>query len=281
MEIVRENIHFERGLDPKRSMKIGLRVKRNFDSDEELIQWILDFPDEVTDGLFTSWDPSKMVTYWSEEHKKNFYNFSDFQQQKGEFSKLMMVKWIKNNIYMNTKYGEYQLGLKEAKDIADVVCQRIYEKGVVEENLHFERGLDPKKAMGLGTYEKIREWMDEVGVGIKNFSVKEDFSIDTDMDIIATERPELFPGGEFPSYLKFNTSGSFDVDACELNSLVGCPRRVKGYFSCQQNNLTTLQGFPRWVDDSVYCFGNEVKFTENEIREVCTSKEVQADDTDD
>jgi len=151
---------------------------------------------------------------------------------------------------------------------------------IARERLDFERGLDPKKAMGLGTYEKIREWMDEVGVGIRNFSVNDDFSINTEMDIIATERTELFPGGEFPSYIRFNNSGSFDIDACELNSLVGCPRYIKGYFSCQQNNITTLQGFPEKVSNDVYCFGNEVKFTEKEIKEVCTSMSVQADDSD-
>ena len=151
---------------------------------------------------------------------------------------------------------------------------------IVRENINFQRGLDPKKALNLGTYAKIKEWMDELGVGIRDFSINDDFYINTEMDIIATERPELFPGGEFPSYIRFSTSGSFDIDACKLNSLVGCPRRVKGYFSCQQNNLTDLRGFPRWVDQDVYCFGNEVKFTENEIREVCTSKSVQADDSD-
>lgn len=153
---------------------------------------------------------------------------------------------------------------------------------IVRENINFERGIDPKKSMGLGIYGKIRLWMDEVGVGIKNFKVNNDFSIDTEMDIIAGEKPELFPNGFFPEYIRFNTSGSFDIDDSGIISLVGCPKHIKGYFSCQMNNIKTLHGFPEVVSNDVYCMGNAVDFTEQEIREVCTSinGSIEADDSD-
>jgi len=152
---------------------------------------------------------------------------------------------------------------------------------LVRENINFERGMDPKKAMDLGTYAKIKAWMDEVGVGVKNFKVNNDLTIDTELDIIPMGRSELFPGGYFPPYIRFNTSGVFDIDDCGINSLIGCPKHVYGYFSCQMNKIRTLQGFPEKVDREVYLMSNGVDFTAQEIKEVCeVGREIQADDSD-
>lgn len=153
--------------------------------------------------------------------------------------------------------------------------------GIVRENINFERGMNPKKAMDLGVYAKIKEWMDEVGVGVKNFKVNDDLTIDTELNIIGMSRSELFPGGYFPQYIRFNTSGTFDIDDCGIVSLVGCPKHVFGYFSCQMNKITTLQGFPEKVEGEVYLLSNGVDFTAQEIAEVCeVGGEIQADDSD-
>ncbi|HPI82770.1 MAG TPA: hypothetical protein PK122_06085 [Candidatus Paceibacterota bacterium] len=160
---------------------------------------------------------------------------------------------------------------------------------IVRENINFERGLDPKEAMGIGKVKLINDWMGQVitidhskaaPIGIKNYKINKDFSIDTDLDVIAVERPELFPNGRFPDYIRFNSSGSFDIDDCGIVSLVGCPKKVNGYFSCQMNEITNLKGFPKEVREVVYCFGNEARFTKEEIMEVCVAGGIQTDDSD-
>jgi len=151
---------------------------------------------------------------------------------------------------------------------------------IVRENINFERGLDPKEAIGIGKAKLIQDWLDEVHIGVRNYKLNSDFTIDTDLDVIAVERPELFPNGRFPDYIKFNSSGSFDIDDCGIISLVGCPKKVKGYFSCQMNKITDLKGFPKEVRECVYCFGNKAEFTEAEIRKVCFAPNIQADDSE-
>ncbi len=151
---------------------------------------------------------------------------------------------------------------------------------IVRENINFERGLDPKEAIGIGKAKLIQDWLDEVHIGVRNYKLNSDFTIDTDLDVIAVERPELFPNGRFPDYIRFNSSGSFDIDDCGIVSLVGCPKKVKGYFSCQMNKITDLKGFPKEVRECVYCFGNKAEFTEAEIRKVCFAPNIQADDSE-
>lgn len=151
---------------------------------------------------------------------------------------------------------------------------------IVRENINFERGLDPKEAIGIGKAKLIQDWLDEVHIGVRNYKLNSDFTIDTDLDVIAVERPELFPNGRFPDYIKFNSSGSFDIDDCGIVSLEGCPKEVKGYFSCQMNKITDLKGFPKEVRECVYCFGNKAEFTEAEIRKVCFTPNIQADDSE-
>ena len=89
---------------------------------------------------------------------------------------------------------------------------------IVRENINFERGLDPKEAIGIGKAKLIQDWLDEVHIGVRNYKLNSDFTIDTDLDVIAVERPELFPNGRFPDYIKFNSSGSFDIDDCWRDS---------------------------------------------------------------
>ncbi len=145
MKEIKEHIGFQRGMDPKESMKIGLTAKRVFESQKEMVDWILLFPRIVTENLFDSWNPKDLEENWNAEWGKNFYNFTE----DSNYSKLRMVKWIKNNLSMKYTGGEYDLGLKESKEVADAVCEKIY-KNKITESQNFERGIDPKDAMGIG-----------------------------------------------------------------------------------------------------------------------------------
>jgi hypothetical protein len=152
---------------------------------------------------------------------------------------------------------------------------------LVRESLDFERGLDPKQAMNVGKIKLIQDWLEEVNIGVKNFFVNNKFEIDTHMDIIVQERPELFPDGKLPEYIRFNSSGTFDCDDSGIISLVGFPRIVQGYFSCQQNKITSLEGFPIRIDKSCYVMSNGRDFSKDEIQEICdVSDQIEADDSD-
>ena len=157
---------------------------------------------------------------------------------------------------------------------------------IVRENINFERGRDPKSAMGIGSRELIKEWMESMP-----FIIHEDlYRINEDMTITIKDLPlslmgekYLFPDGKLPSYIRFRECfDELDVDDCDLVSLEGFPSKIGGYFSCQLNNLTSLEKGPKFVGESYYCNGNPGKFTEDYVRKICeVNNAVQAEDTPD
>lgn len=68
-----------------------------------------------------------------------------------------------------------------------------------------------------------------------------------------------------------HVKGSFTVEGNELTSLEGSPEIVDGNFICSGNNgLTSVVGGPRIVKNNFYCRGPDMKkFTEEEIRRTC------------
>ena len=55
------------------------------------------------------------------------------------------------------------------------------------------------------------------------------------------------------------------VDYCNLESLIGCPEEVDGFFSCEANNLMTLEGFPKYIGAGILVRSNPGKFTYNDV----------------
>ena len=73
--------------------------------------------------------------------------------------------------------------------------------------------------------------------------------------------------------IRFGTVGGFFFcDGNKLTSLDGAPEKVGGYFSCADNKLTSLKGAPKVVGGDFYCFGNEVEFTEDDVLKVSNVK---------
>ena len=56
-----------------------------------------------------------------------------------------------------------------------------------------------------------------------------------------------------------------------LTTLKGCPERIKGHFICRDNGLTSLEGFPKFIGDSVKLNPNnfENQPTKEEIESIC------------
>jgi hypothetical protein len=153
---------------------------------------------------------------------------------------------------------------------------------IVKESINFERGLEPKQALNVGKLHLIQQWLDDAGVGIKNFKINDDFSIDLFLPFTMNQqRPDLFPDGKLPEYIEFKSTKDFDVDDCGIVSLERFPLFVIGYFSCQMNKITSLEGFPRKIVRNAYVMGNEKRFTEHDIRQKCNVVgDVEADDSD-
>lgn len=73
--------------------------------------------------------------------------------------------------------------------------------------------------------------------------------------------------------IRFGTVGGFFFcDDNKLTSLEGAPEKVGGYFSCADNKLTSLKGAPKVVGGDFYCFDNAVKFTEDDVLKVSNVK---------
>ena len=67
--------------------------------------------------------------------------------------------------------------------------------------------------------------------------------------------------------------GYFDCRYNKLTSLEGAPIKVKGSFDCSWNKLTSLEGgAPKEVGGDFWCYGNPVKFDEEDVRTVSNVK---------
>jgi len=122
---------------------------------------------------------------------------------------------------------------------------------IVRENINFERGINPRTSMGIGLRPKIEEWLKMYFVKTSNSTLKsyyeilEDLTIDCFWIFCPTWK------GNFPEFIQFNECyGDFQVDNMGLTTLRGCPRKVKGYFSCSRNNIKNLIGGPEYVEGS-------------------------------
>ena len=89
---------------------------------------------------------------------------------------------------------------------------------------------------------KIIEWLEEMG--IENYSIRPDHGI-VDVD------------------------GSVDLDYKNLTSIPVQFGKVKGYFSCNRNQLTSLVGAPREVSGAFYCSRNQLTSLEGAPEKVC------------
>ena len=86
---------------------------------------------------------------------------------------------------------------------------------------------------------------------IENYTINEDGSIDVDGKVnIINSTLEKLP-------LNFNkVTGYFNCENNLLTTLEGCPKEVEFYFSCRDNKLTSLEGGPKKVLNNYNCSGN-------------------------
>ena len=130
-QFVSENINFERGKDPYRSLNIGDIRKRDFPNTISAAKWILRHIDKVSDFKMEAFYLEKSIG--SEEIILN------------NNIRLSITKWIWQNFTFNKDRS-----LSSAKYTMHDIEYLLKEKGKIQENLDFERGKDVKDALGLG-----------------------------------------------------------------------------------------------------------------------------------
>jgi hypothetical protein len=89
---------------------------------------------------------------------------------------------------------------------------------------------------------------------INNYQIRDDKSIDVmlPIDLIGI----LGNLKQLP--LTFNeVIGYFDCDKNNLTTLEGCPKKISSFFSCKDNKLTSLEHSPKIVGGDFYCASNE------------------------
>ena len=86
---------------------------------------------------------------------------------------------------------------------------------------------------------------------ITNYIVNPDESIDVNGDV------DLYNKGFVELPLRFNkVTGCFDCGYNNLTTLEGCPRWIGGFFYCSRNELTSLEFSPDYVGDYFNCVQN-------------------------
>ena len=135
---------------------------------------------------------------------------------------------------------------------------------IVRESISFQRGRDPKAALGVSIRFLIEEWLKEMSV--ENYIINDDLTIDVNGSVDLSRNNLI----AFPEYIKFrNVSGYFSCDNNQLTSLEGCPSTVGGSFFCNNNQLTSLEECPTYVVGSFYSDNNKKQFSEKEVRTYC------------
>jgi hypothetical protein len=119
---------FQRNINIKKAMNIGLGCKRAFDTKDEAMAWLYSYKEEIEEFPFESWE--KAI---EENGSMKIYM---------NWGKLSFVKWLKNNIKVKelmyeTQFlnSEERMGLKECKLLADEF----------QEFIHFKKGDKLKK----------------------------------------------------------------------------------------------------------------------------------------
>ena len=139
---------------------------------------------------------------------------------------------------------------------------------LVREYIDFERGKDPKIAMGLGLPTLVDKWIKKAYGDWETLYQLDDDGFITWYGEFEIPDADLSPG--FPSYIRFKAiQGAIHLDFTGLEYLSGLPKVCNEYFSCEGNKLSSLEGCPEIVKGDFFCRGNPGKFTKADVEKVC------------
>lgn len=133
--------NFNKTGNVRSSLNIGLREKRVFKNLQEVKEWMLNFPDVYTGGRATKYrdlfpifgDRLIKYDYYTRFVWDNFPSDLPhsylFNIRIGDTdhhpSKLVLVKWMKENLLLEYEYGTDRIWLKDAKWVADEMQEEV------------------------------------------------------------------------------------------------------------------------------------------------------------
>lgn len=288
--------NFERGLDPKESIGMGifqgLRYDETFSTQEKwrekngVASW--EFKGRKVlhiEGLVTKTFAGFL---WIELSDGDFLRLDYFNGSEGEI-KHAIISVDHLNIYPGKSVTEWfqeyfdktnSYILSTLKCYEDCVTGRIddnEEDDELDESFNFERGEDPKLSMKVGRRPMIQAWLDEMG--IVGAIINDDFTIDYPSScnsIIDLSRKNI---QILPEYIQFNeVYGGFNISENRLISLRGCPRIVRdteylfGNFKFYRNELSSLEYAPKIVEGNFIGYHNPGYFSKDEVEKICKVK---------
>jgi hypothetical protein len=104
----------------------------------------------------------------------------------------------------------------------------------------------------LNDKDEIAAWLDKMGV--RYYTINDDLTVDVNGNV------NLFNKDLKSIPVKFNkVRGYFNCSINRLTTLEGAPNEIESYFWCDDNQLTTLEGAPNEVKNNFWCFGNPLK----------------------
>jgi len=113
--------------------------------------------------------------------------------------------------------------------------------------------------LNIGRLSLIKSWLEEHF--IRKYEINDDFSIDID-DNINFQHIKIH--GSLPEYIQFNViSGNLDACDCDLITLRGFPKMIKGYLWVEGNKLKSLKFCPEYVQQNVSFENNPLSSLEN------------------
>ncbi len=170
--IIRENIDFKRGLEPRKSLKIGIKeANENYDTLRKNL--ILNFPElnfRRMDGYIDSYHKFTTITF--EDNRSYLY----LGISEPEVSEKFRVWFEKNTNYPDINIKLEWRNHKRNIDI-DVFRDHIIEESISD----FKRGMTPAKSLGIGEagiYHRTDwDWVDKGEevmdiIKYKNFLIK-------------------------------------------------------------------------------------------------------------
>ncbi len=109
------------------------------------------------------------------------------------------------------------------------------------------------------------EWLDKCTQGTGSWKLNPTTGeVDVDRDFNCDDQGL----SDFKRVRFGKVGGGFSCDNNQLSSLEGAPREVGGSFICRDNQLTSLEGAPLEVGGDFYCGDNQLTSLEGAPREV-------------
>jgi len=184
---VHERLNFERGMDPKQSMDIGInaRINKITSSDLEFLKIYTNDGDgkgHANPRFFEDvYGDSLSFNEYLERAKRTYNLLEPFEYLFGDHfpsdMKKEMREYVKSYL-KNPKYNyAYNCDIMGDGDV-DVFFSEIKlpsaellgKKPGLKESVNFERGIDPKKSMQIGVKAKVKEGMNCLLQSSRNFS---------------------------------------------------------------------------------------------------------------